>query len=104
MRSRVVLPSPLRPTTPITSPRERPRLTESSSVRVPNVIRMRSALTRLTIGFPVFHEVRVSPVRRTGDADGMRDCNQQIIGVSRNNDGTVETMGFGRNPALVHPI
>ena len=33
--SRVVLPSPLRPTTPITSPAPSPRLTSSSRIRVP---------------------------------------------------------------------
>ena len=46
MRSRVVLPSPLRPTTPITSPAPRPRETESSRMRVPKPCVTASRLTR----------------------------------------------------------
>src|SRR5215213_3755074 len=53
MRSSVLLPSPLRPTTPMTSPLPRPRLTPASSVRVPYVMETRSALIRFTIGVRV---------------------------------------------------
>lgn len=34
----------------------------------------------------------------------MSDWNQQIIDEFRSNDGTVQTMGFGRNLVLVHHI
>src|SRR5215208_7925617 len=50
MRSSVLLPSPLRPTTPMTSPRPRPRLTPTSRDRVPYAIETRSALIRFAIG------------------------------------------------------
>ncbi len=48
MRIKVVLPSPLRPTTPIRSPSLTPRETPSSSARVPYTLPTASRLTRLT--------------------------------------------------------
>lgn len=42
---RVDLPSPLRPTTPMTSPVDSPRDTSERTVRVPQDFEMRSALT-----------------------------------------------------------
>ena len=46
------MPSPLRPTTPITSPRDNPRLTRSSRTRVPNAIEIPSALIRFAMACP----------------------------------------------------
>ncbi len=48
IRMRVVLPSPLRPTTPIRSPSDTPRDTPSSRARVPYTLLTCSTLTRLT--------------------------------------------------------
>ena len=48
--SRVVLPSPLRPTMPTRSPTATPSETSLSSGRTPNALETRSRLTRLATG------------------------------------------------------
>src|SRR3954452_4509223 len=64
--SRVVLPSPLRPTTPTRSPAEIPSETSLSSGRTPYAFETRSRLTRLA----TVHHVRPGdrPVRDEDDA------------------------------------
>ena len=73
--SRVVLPPPLRPTTPIRSPAATPRETSSRITVVPCALCTRSRLTRFRgalIGHPVSRRVHCPPSGQTGDLHGDR--------------------------------
>src|SRR3954467_2817227 len=63
----VVLPPPLRPTTPMRSPSVTPSDTPSSSTRVPYVVATPSTLTRLVPG------IRSAPSSRVVDDPGAMD-------------------------------